>query len=379
MISPIEAKLDETEQITPNVDLSPYYIVSPSYTRLSAGIRCLHLLCHWLNRNGQRAFIVSLGSSHGFSSTSPDLLTPLLTEELLQHHYEQQRPPIVVYPETIAGNPLNAECVVRWLLNYPGLLGGDIDFSKEEQIWAFSEVLALAVKPKADVLHLPALDQRTFHPGEPRKRSGFAFYAAKYADFHGGEIFRVPNGAIEITRGKPDSQDPDEIAEILRSVELLYVFENTALATEAVLCGCPVVFMPNKWLKEAIAAKELGWEGYAWGDKPSEIARARITVEKGRENYFFTVLQFHDQLVKFIDRSQERAATMSYVKKIPSHFVATPPVPVPSEYPMLDKIPIPISREIGKLFCTLGRASQDIGNAFWKSAHGKGIRKNGSP
>lgn len=109
--------------INPRVERAPYYIVAPRYIGTSAGIRALHLLCHWLNLKGERAFMalqyVELGPNVSF-----DLQTPILTPEIVDYHYQQGLQPIVIYPEVVAGNPLEADCVVRWLLNFPGLLGG---------------------------------------------------------------------------------------------------------------------------------------------------------------------------------------------------------------------------------------------------------------
>src|SRR5262249_28693770 len=45
---------------------------------------------------------------------------------------------IVVYPETVSGNPLKAKKVVRWTLNTPGLIGGDTFYSNEEMVFVFS-------------------------------------------------------------------------------------------------------------------------------------------------------------------------------------------------------------------------------------------------
>lgn len=312
------------KSIIPNLARSPYYILAPRYVRTSAGIRALHLLCHWLNRYGERAFVV-LSYIDDSSAVSCDLQTPILTQDIIDYHYELGARPIVVYPEVVVGNPLEAECVVRWVLNFPGLLGGDSVYAENEMLIGFSKVLAAAAGENVPILHIPVLNEEVFHPGEPRPRKGAAFYAMKYKDVHDGQVFGVPADAIEITRDRPDSQTPEEIAEILRSVELIYVFENTAIATEAVLCGCPAVFMPNPWFDQPIALHELGWEGYAWGDDPAEVERARSTVVQGQANYRRTVDEFFVQLEQFIASSQAKAAEGPYTHKInPAPSAITP-------------------------------------------------------
>lgn len=291
--------------LVPDLSTNPYYIVAPRYVQNSAGIRVLHLLCHWLNRLGERAYIVPLGQYDQL--TSPDLLTPLLTPELVAHHTAQGRMPIVVYPEVARGNLLNADCVVRYVLNVPGLLGGDQTYPSEEMVWAYSQQLAEMCERFDGVLHMPVIDQNVFYPVDSQVRSGAVFYAAKFQTIHGQKVFGLPDDAVEITRGQPKSQTPAEIARLLQSAEVFYCFENTALATEAVLCGCPAVFMPNPYLNKPIALDELGWDGYAWGADPAEVDRARRTVSQGQANYSLTVETFFEQFRRFVHATQARA------------------------------------------------------------------------
>ncbi len=295
----------QDEQILPDLGRHPYYIYAPAYTQMSAGIRVLHLLCHWLNRKGQLAYIVPFQDTADY--TSLELLTPLLTREIADRHISPDKSPVVVYPEVISGNPLQASSVVRYLLNRPGLLGGDHTYSKTEMIWAFSGYLASETERCDGVLHMPVLDDRIFYPQPGQHRSGTAFYASKFKNIHNQQVFGIPTDSVEITRERPDSQTPQEIADLLRRSEYFFCFENTALAAEAVLCGCPAVFMPNQFLDRPIAIEELGWDGYAWGTDPQELLRAKSTVERGRDNYRRTVRNFFVQLDSFIRQTQNFA------------------------------------------------------------------------
>lgn len=323
--------------INPSVKRAPYYIVAPRYTRFSAGVRCLHLLCHWLNRKGERAYL-ALYSIDETPETNSDLLTPLLTPEIIDYHYKLGVSPVVVYPEVVEGNPLKADCVVRWVLNFPGLLGGDKTYDKNELVFGYSKVLADAVGENLPILHMAVVNEDVFKPDTmPRLRKGAAFYARKYKNDHKGKVFGVPDDAIEITGEQKGSQTPDEIAEIFRSVEVFYIFENTALAAEAVLCGCPVVCIINEWFEKPIARDELGMDGIAWGNDPAEIKRAYQSVHKAMLNYRKLAEKFFVQLEEFIELSQAKASAYPYNKKIEKNFLVYACVGKISDIPLIFK------------------------------------------
>jgi hypothetical protein len=300
---------------------NPYYIVTPRFIRTSAGVKALHLLCHCLNRAGQEAYVLIYPYWTRKVSTCPGLLTPEVTPEVTQRHVSRGLSPIVVYPEIYPGNPLRCHTIVRYLLNFPGHIAGDRTFAPEEIVFGYSNVLAAAGGMPENVLFIPASDIGVFKPGEPRERSGSCFWAMKYRALHGGKLFPVTADSVEITREMPESQNPAEIAELFRRSELFYAYENTALALEAALCLCPTVFLPNPWLTETIAAKELGTDGFAWGDDPAEIARAKATVHLARQRYLATYSRFWDQLSVFVSVSQLRAAEDAAAKGAPTKMV----------------------------------------------------------
>ena len=305
--------LPDEQLIYPKVS-NPYYIVAPPYVRTSAGIRVLHLLCHSLNKLGETAYLLMYPAMPWRShQIGPDLMTPVLTSDIVKSHFERGLAPIMVYPETVAGNPFNSPSVVRYVLNFPGLLGGDTEYSSEDLCFSYGEVLAAHTRDPKNVLFLPATDTRIFYPppaGQGRK--GTCFYADKYQVAHKGKLFDITKDSLEITRDKPNSQTPKEIADIFRRSELFYAYENTALAIEAVLCGCPVVFLPNDYLTDMIALKELGNEGYAWGTDEAEVTRAKATVEQGAANFLKSFPAYWNDLQQFIKLTKQHVAGKPY-------------------------------------------------------------------
>ncbi len=301
-----------TSAIYPENRHNPYYIVAPPYVRTSAGIRALHLLGHALNKKGFNAFMTS-------ARLNPDFLTKPLTLDIIDHHYENKITPIVIYPETVKGNPYGAPFVVRYIMNFPGLLGGDKSYPKSEMCFGYSKELLEGQKAEdqSNVLYIPGCDTATFHPPhENTPRKGSCYFASKFKNVHNGKTFPVTNDSFEITRDLPDSLSPQEIAELLRKSEVFYAYENTALATEATLCGCPAVFLPNSHLTKRIATEESGTHGVAWGSDPKEVERAKETVHLAYQDYLKQIDLFWTRLDQFIELTQNAVKKKDYPERI---------------------------------------------------------------
>ena len=208
--------------------------------------------------------------------------------------------PIVIYPETVHGNPLNAECVVRYVGNFPGLLGGPDAFPEGDSIWAFGRSLARAAGSEK-VLTIPISDPRYWTP--PRgevARTEEIVYAPKFRLL--GGIPKPHRGALEITRNQPTGLD---LRRLLRRSKRLYLYENSALGTEAILCGCPVVWMPNPFLQAPALLDEFGWVGHTWGDDDAKgIRHATATVDVFRRKYIGLFHDFPGRLRTFIQETQ---------------------------------------------------------------------------
>ena len=174
---------------------------------------------------------------------------------------------IVVYPEGVVGNPLNAPKVVRYELNRRGVLNGVAEpLNKGEFLLAHSRVLT----PAADLelrsaFYMKDLDLLRNAP-TPRHDCFDLVYAGKGKLF--GPTPRV-EGVVEVTREWPRRA---EFHELLRHARLFLSWDSwSAVNAEALLLGAiPVLLraepftindLRNEFLTAYVPA-QVEWEGY---------------------------------------------------------------------------------------------------------------------
>jgi hypothetical protein len=176
---------------------APYYIFALDYIQQSAGIRALHYLCHALNESGFEAYITCEG-------TVTYLSTPVLSESTIQNHHITGRNPIMVYPEIVSGDPFaSGGIVARWLLNKPGLIGGDTTFKDTDLIFTYTPNY-LPSGWQSDILHIPTCDLSIFNNDNnplDDSRDLVCYYAHKFlAD--GGELTNHIQNATSLCKNQ---------------------------------------------------------------------------------------------------------------------------------------------------------------------------------
>lgn len=291
-----------------------FLVYAPDFDENSGGAVVLHRLCDLLNREGRRAFLAPmspplnlhrpLSSARDIAQhwvhrtlghrlrTFPDFDTPVVT-----------RPPsrdvIAIYPEVIAGNPLRAECVVRWLLHKPGFHTGRFKRGPSDLLFWF---------------------QQSFRPDDPDVAC-----AGQLQVFHfRGDVYRQTNfgarrGVCYLVRkgaGRKPVHDADarqidglshaEAAQLFNSCEMFISYDPYTLYSQyAALCGCKSVVVPQEGTsKEAWQPTEaLRW-GIAYGF--DDLDWAARTLPKVRE-YFLGQEALSRQSVREFIASCDRA------------------------------------------------------------------------
>jgi glycosyltransferase involved in cell wall biosynthesis len=266
---------------------------------------------------GYEAYVDSPG-------TLGKLWTPRLTETTKLAHYRAGKKPIVVYPEVVAGSPMGLGQVVRYVLNYPGLLGGDKVYAKEELVYTYQH----CYYPGVERLYLPIINLRNIVDDrlEQDQRTQVAYYHNRYTKA-GGKMRDFGPDALEISSTFPATNV--ETLAILKKAKVLYTYESSGIVLEAALCGCPVVMIPNAISLETMpqSINELGKEGIAWGEDPEEIEYAMRTVTERWPRFLKDLSLWQQELQTFIQGTQSAAEKLTLEQAWPAAIVDTLPIP----------------------------------------------------
>jgi len=300
-----------------------FYIYAPPWRDSSAGIRVLHYLCHSLNVVGCQAWLVLSNPKSKEQLVNPGLDTPVLSKLQAKLHKSLGRSPVVVYSETILGNPLKAMRVMRWVLNFPGALGGSLHFPKEEYVVAYSNKIKEHVSNCDDVLFLPAVDMNELPHGVAKQKGLALVYAGKYRSYVGAPPI-LPDDPTELFRDGEAKLSRKEFLNEIAKAEKIYLFENSSVATEAVLMNTLAIFIQNEFLGSIIAESELGSGGVSIGFEEKDLEKAKDTLPEAKLKYEEAQENFWEQLRSIVVNSsgyfRDHSNQMQQIKVPTGHF-----------------------------------------------------------
>lgn len=227
-----------------------WFIVSPPYRHNSAGIVVLHRLCHKLNELGEEAFMST-------SVCNPEWNTPFKAFPNSED--------ITVYPEIISGNPFNSKRVVRYVLYYPGAIGGDKSYDSSEIVVYYDEVYRIGPGP---IVTISALNTDELYNTHEKKVGSIVFV-------HKGDKLSAPypKDAMEITLEWPTSRK--ETTTLLRNAKRLYCYDlHSSMIHEALACGAEAYIPKNgEWVKYEETKKPPSWNDLTATKRLIELVR----------------------------------------------------------------------------------------------------------
>ena len=257
-----------------------FTIFAPNYNEKSGGSWVLHFLCDQLNKIGHTSTVFIYEKEQ---ITNPNFNTPV-------GHIQNS---VVVYPEIIVNNPLNATNVVRYLLNKEGALQKRmINWGKTDYPLSYSK----AFRDDCESLFYPICDLSLFYDNGT-ERTQNAFYIGK--GYLTGDCPKLD--CFEITRTFPSTKQ--ELADVLRKSKILFSYDAfSATNIDAALCGC-LPYLLQKPLPELQNA-ELG---KFWAESQDEIESALLAIST-----------LHDRVKQLQDSFPQRLGNQ--VVKIKKHF-----------------------------------------------------------
>ncbi len=293
------------------------YVYAPPWRHNSAGIKVLHYLVNAINEMGHESWLVLSNPKSSTSLTNVNLKTPILSQMQADEHFKQKRIPWVVYSETVPGNPLNANRVIRYLLNFPGNLGGPKSFDPAELIVSYSKKISDSIGMQCQTLFLPAvdLDELPTRKSKASKKGGLV-YAGKYSAFIGKPDYSALGDVVEIFRDGSRAQPRDEVLKRLNESREVYLFENSTLATEALLLGTICIFIRSSFFDENITEFELGTDGIGFLGDQASIDRAHLTVDLYRAKYEDSIAGFHVSLSNLLSHLQDNSNGQCFGRRL---------------------------------------------------------------
>ncbi|OOZ42330.1 hypothetical protein BOW53_00375 [Solemya pervernicosa gill symbiont] len=261
-----------------------FVILAPSYNENIGGIIALHRLCHLLIQEGHDASIWPYKKPRLSANPlrniylrikyanrirkSPFQLNPILNSRIAEATDIDDA--IVIYPEIIQSNPLNAAKVVRWFLYSPNSsLRKPIDYREGELYFYFHKVFNDdEINPDSDnQLQTYWLRDDIYSNQHRDKRSGSCHILRKGKR---RKLIHDTSDSILI-----DGKSHTEIADIFNSVEYCISYDpHTLYSTYAALCGCTSIIVPDEDQKHSDASSSNRRPGIAYGFEQIEHARA---------------------------------------------------------------------------------------------------------
>jgi len=255
----------------------PYSILTPRFDPVSGGIRVMYGLYGWLLTKGQIAYL----------------------------NARMDIPFIGIYPEIYHGNEAQANTVVRYILNKPGVMAtggvpGPITFPPTGILYGFTKLYDTFNLDDEHLMFLPIIDTHLFKD-QKRKRTKRCVFVGKGTDLDIPET----KGLKRIDREM--SLDQAGLADFLNKCEVMYSYENPSAMLEiARLCGCRVIFLPEGAMttytkKELVEKYEPGMNGVSFGLEEN----VKLETEAFREHYMGLKDIFSKKLDRFISETQK--------------------------------------------------------------------------
>jgi hypothetical protein len=203
-----------------------FAIWAPGFTPFSGGILALHKLCHNINSLGEKAFLIS-------DHKNPNWLGTLGSQNDIDDST------FVVYPEIITGNPFNAKHVVRWILNTPGVIGGDGIYGATDLVYKYANYFTVPNESQVNGELRAFSMELDFWQNLGQERSGSCFLVRKGA-------YKEQNKHPADAQNVNDYHNNDFLRQVFNQKEIYISYDHACfVSAQAALCGITSVVIPD--------------------------------------------------------------------------------------------------------------------------------------
>ncbi len=212
---------------------------------------------------------------------------------------------IVIYPEIISGNPLNAKHVIRWILLELGVELNErhyLNWNKTDFVYHWEPNTTKYVKQ----LSIPFID-KVFEKYNNNVRTKTCFLVKKGRLFHDLSNIKYihPPDSVNI-----DNMTLIDIVKIFNNSHTFYCYDpNTFYILSATLCGCISVVYPiknidiNHYYKNRIMYIDgfLFSSGIAYGNSTEQLIHAKSTINDAPNNINILLSKYDSSVNKFVE------------------------------------------------------------------------------
>lgn len=226
---------------------------------------------------------------------------------------------VVIYPESILGNPLDCKNVIRWILLELGL---DMP-TTQYQYWGKNDLVyhwETSRQKKSKQLVNIWIDNRIKRYNYSNKRQQKCYGLKKMQwiphNLHSKFEFYHSNNDTKI-----DGKTTEEIIDIFNESSIFYCYDpNTFYTIMAPLCGCITILHPiygiskQEYFSSRILCNNDNYcytAGIAYGNTPEEIYSAQKNIDEAQEqfdilnkSYQHTVSEFISDIDKLVSGQQ---------------------------------------------------------------------------
>lgn len=273
-------------------------VVNPRWQAKTIDLECPFFLGNtWADRLYQ---LMSALKRHVVFNTFKRKLTRLqkrLFPTLLWRYFDRNTT-VVICGEAFVGVPFGAKHVVRWIMNTPGVCGGDGIFGPNDHIFQYHPWYPVDPKYRVQGL-LTAIDLQyqlnTYQNKHRSDRQGGAYLIRK------GHSKKHNQHPADFVHADPilERMTDEEAADFFNRIETLVSYDDmTWISVQAALCGCNSIVIPGvgERSKESLTqVNRLPGLAYGWDDESwakGTVQELRPYLEMQNNMNLQTILDF---------------------------------------------------------------------------------------